>query len=500
MKMIASFPMILAAVLITGCQKDPIIETEVVYETRQIHVDNPEDQVLSPFVAPGFEEGHANPVVTDGAAYLFDNGTAGIPSVYIKVSAEQWNKLLLAYDKNNRTNETVHADMSFVKGEEATVVRDVALSIKGNTSRRRPEGSSGSLHQSENPNWHHAHFGLSLNKYVEGNAIGGVRKLVLKWFKDDGNYVREMYSYDLFRRFGVWTGPEDVYAKVYIQVGKDLEPAYFGIYQMYEPYDQAYLDRRTDRFGAADGNLWECRYGGKLTPETLPGIKHIDEAGALYELNVTTGGFDKAKAQFTDFITNLNALEGSQFHDWIGSHMDVDLLLKTYAVNVGVGMWDDYWNNAGNNTFLYFNSQSATDYHVYLLPHDYDNTLGTTSAVGAQTDAVTHNPYEWGPTDVTQSPLVNKILAFDDYRAIYTKYLLELASEGGLLTYESSMQRIGKWQEMVAVYIANDTGEDMKLIDVPASWGNHPEYRVVEDGEKNFFRVKTASLLYWTAQ
>ncbi|MBR6932314.1 MAG: site-2 protease family protein, partial [Bacteroidales bacterium] len=109
------------------------------------------------------------------------------------------------------------------------------------------------------------------------------------------------------------------------------------------------------------------------------------------------------------------ALEGSQFHDWIGSHMDVDLFLKTYAVNVGVGMWDDYWNNAGNNTFLYFNSQSATDYHVYLLPHDYDNTLGTTSAVGAQTDAVTHNPYEWGPTDVTQSPLVNKILAFDDY-------------------------------------------------------------------------------------
>ena len=135
MKMIASFPMILAAVLITGCQKDPIIETEVVYETRQIHVDNPEDQVLSPFVAPGFEEGHANPVVTDGAAYLFDNGTAGIPSVYIKVSAEQWNKLLLAYDKNNRTNETVHADMSllctllgrYLAKVSAVMVRSVSM-------------------------------------------------------------------------------------------------------------------------------------------------------------------------------------------------------------------------------------------------------------------------------------------------------------------------------------------------------------------------------------
>ena len=176
--------------------------------------------------------------------------------------------------------------------------------------------------------------------------------------------------------------------------------------------------------------------------------------------------------------------------------MDVDLFLKTYAVNVGIGMWDEYWNNAGNNTFLYFNSRSATDYKVYLLPHDYDNTLGTTSAVGAQTDAVTHNPYAWGPTDVSVSPLMNKILSFDDYKAIYTGYLRDLAT--GLLTYESSIQRISRWQGMISVLIANDTGEDMKLRDVPASWGNHPEYRVVEDGETNFFRAKCASLLEWT--
>ena len=453
----------------------------------------------SPSPVPGFERGHVNPPVADGAAYLFDNGTAGLPSVYLKVDVDEWNRLLLAFDRDRKTRGSVHTDLSFVKGKEATVVRDVALSIKGNTSRRRPEGTAGLLHRRDSADWHHCHFGVSLDQYRTGQMVGGVRKLVLKWFKDDGNYVREMYSYDLFRRFGVWTGPEDVYVKVYVYVDGDAAPAYFGVYQMYEPYDKAYLDRRADRFGTADGNLWACNYGSNLTAATIPAIQEEDVPGALYELASSSTGIEAARVQLTDFIEGLATLEGPAFHDWIGRHMDLDLFLKTYAVYAGIGMWDDYWNNNGNNLYLYVDSPSAGDYRVYMLPHDFDNTLGTTSAVGAQTDAVTQDPYHWGPADITRIPLVNKILAFDDYRAVYTRYLRELAGEGGLLTYESSIARITAWQDLIRDAVANDTGEDMELVDVPAYWGNHPEYRVVEDGPANFFRVKTASLLEWTA-
>ncbi len=482
-----------ALALAAGCEKDKVVE-----EVREVIVPAPEDTVISPSVPPGFEDGHINPTVTDGVTYMFDNTTTGVPSVYIKVSEDEWNTLLLAFDKNSRTRENVHADLSYVKGNESFAVRDIALSIKGNTSRRRPEGVSGQLHKSNGANWHHAHFGISLDKYDSGNNIGGVRKLVLKWFKDDSNYVRELYSYDLFRRFGVWTGPEDVYVKVFIQVGKDLEPAYFGIYQMYEPYDKPYLERRASSFGSAEGNLWSCNYGARLTPATIPYIMEEDGEGAIYELASSSTGLDGAKAQLSDFITNLNTLTGDTFHDWIGSHMDVDLFLKTYSVYAGIGMWDDYWNNGGNNVYLYVNSTSATDYQVYMLPHDFDNTLGTTSAVGVQTDAVTQDPYHWGTSDVSVAPLVNKILAFDDYKAIYTKYLRELASDGGLLTYDSSIARINAWQSLIKDLVDNDTHEDTSLVDVPASWGNHPEYRVIEDGDNNFFRVKTASILKWT--
>ena len=75
-------------------------------------------------------------------------------------------------------------------------------------------------------------------------------------------------------------------------------------------------------------------------------------------------------------------------------------------------------------------------------------------------------------------------------------YLRELVDEDNdLMHYVAAMERIQAWQAMVAPYIANDTNEDMELGDRPASWGNHPEYRLLDpDPDVNFFRIKAASI------
>ena len=49
--------------------------------------------------------------------------------------------------------------------------------------------------------------------------------------------------------------------------------------------------------------------------------------------------------------------------------MDIPLFLKTYAVNLVVGMWDDYWAN-GNNFYFYF----APNGKAYFIPYDYYKT------------------------------------------------------------------------------------------------------------------------------
>ena len=69
---------------------------------------------------------------------------------------------------------------------------------------------------------------------------------------------------------------------------------------------------------------------------------------------------------------------------------------------------------------------------------------------------------------------------------------LDLVDENNaLFYYTASIQRIENWQMQIKDYVSNDTGEDCIIKDVPASWGNHGEYRLLETGSNNFFQVKT---------
>ena len=73
-------------------------------------------------------------------------------------------------------------------------------------------------------------------------------------------------------------------------------------------------------------------------------------------------------------------------------------------------------------------------------------------------------------------------------------YLKELVSPSNdLLHIDASQARIRAWHAMIAPYVANDTGQDMEIKDEPASWGNHSEYRLL-DNNNNFFIRKRESI------
>ena len=190
-------------------------------------------------------------------------------------------------------------------------------------------------------------------------------------------------------------------------------------------------------------------------------------------------------------MNKINNLSDNEFYTWIQQATDVDLLLKTYAVNVAVGMWDDYWNNA-NNYYLYFNNTGLTGYKFYFIPYDYDNTLGTSLRCGNQDDAGRQDPLHWG---VDNNRLIARILKFNDFKAIYIKHLKFLVANGNAMMDRSTAQmRIRIWQSKIADYIDNDTGEDTYIEDKPASWGNHSEYNLLKNNNDNFFTVKAASI------
>ena len=431
--------------------------------------------------------------VKQGYDYVWDDEV--IPEVHINVSLDEWNRLLALYDANAYTTQYVKANLTFVKEGETTVIDNVGLRLKGNTSRRRPEGWHGQTHERDNTSWHHAHFGLNLRKYVDDDdhTIQGVRKLHLKWFKDDPIYAREMFCYDLFRRAGVWTAMRDCYCRLWIHVEGDSKEAYYGVYEMMEPIDKRYLKDRKERFGSSNGYLWKCRNGAAGLNNPNGDIWYDDDTDDrhAYTLKTQTEEFDHARTQLVDFMDKVCHLNDSEFYSWIQQVTDVDLLLKTYAVNVAVGMWDDYWNNA-NNYYLYFNGKELTGYKFYIIPYDYDNTLGTTLKTGVQDDAGRQNPLKWGSDN---NPLIARMLKFSAFRDKYVTYLKELVASGnGLMDRISSQARIRAWHARIGQYIMNDTGEDMTIEDKPAPWGNHGEYNLLKINNDNFFTVKAASI------
>jgi len=432
--------------------------------------------------------------VPNAAEYLFDD--TQLPRLSVSVNEAEWNRLLQLYDKDSRTHAYVKCDKLVLDRGDATYrCENAGLRLRGQTSRRRPEGSSGQRHQSTGTNWHHVHFGLNCRSFADTGDIAGIRRINLKYAKEDPSYIREHYCMDLLDRYGVWTAPKSSWCRLYLYVGND-SPAYYGVYLMTESIDKQFIKRRP-QFGPEKGWLWKCAWGANLRDKDDWRFHQDDDSSNTYAYELKDddpANFGPAKAQLKDFITRLNTLKGADFYNWIQEVCDVDLLLKMYAALVAVGHWDDYWNDM-NNFYLYFNSQDPQHYKVYMLPYDFDNTLGTSHYCGVQSDSGRQDPYHWG---LEECVLLYKILAVTDFRNKYTAYLRDFSTVDNPFTGQvASASRIHTWQDLIGPFLKNDTGEDQALRDVPASWGNHPEYRLLEASSKNWFKVKAASIASW---
>ena len=473
-------------------------------ETEQ---PNEPEYVPGPYEVAPYPEGAftAESLGHKGISYIWDESY--IPEITIRMTVDEWNKLLNRFDEFEKNVDYFHADITFKKGDEETVFENAGVRLRGNTSRRRPEGNYGEQHNAENPNWHHCHFGINFRKFVKDDKheLYGIRKLNLKWFKDDSCYARELYCYNLFRRYGIWTSAFSSYCRVWVHIEGDEKPAYFGVYNMIEPIDDKYVSRRLKgMYESNKGNLWKCTYGVGGPADLKTGMyNYVDEYNTnkfnwdqdngvnyTYEFKGDEADFADAKSQLINFMKNLNGKTGEELHSWLSKVFDMEFLLKTYAVNIAVGMWDGHWGN-GNNYYLYFNSLDKSNYKVFLIPYDYDNTLGTSIEIGEHKDAAKQDPYKWGSVGI----LMEKVLEFDDFRKIYKDALKELVNPGNdLFQMTRSVNRIKLWQKNIEPFISNDTGEDMIIKDRPASWGRVGDYRVMDTGSSNFFKVKAQTI------
>ncbi len=294
------------------------------------------------------------------------------------------------------SNTYFHADFVYDDGASSDTLLNIGFRLRGNTSRNAAKKS----------------FKISFNQFQTGRAYQGAKSLNLNSEHNDPTMVREKLFYDIWKRAGM-PPRRTSFAKLYIN------GLYFGIYTNIEEIDKSWVQRAYSNNG---GNIYKCTYPADLNyVSNDPNYyKSLGGANRVYDLQTNTVADD-----YTDLAnliaalnTPINAQNDSLFLQKIDTILNVETVLKAFAIDVATGNWDDYFYNK-NNFFLYKNTATR---RFEMITYDTDNTLGID---WINKDWATRSCNSWLPSSAAEKrPLIKRLLAVPAYNQRY-KVLLD---------------------------------------------------------------------------
>jgi len=456
----------------TGCDKK---------ETPIEVISEPEIKTSADWAVPQLP-------LLDPAVESFFNPLSVI-EIHLAFSESEWNSMLHDYDHNKR-NEMYRMASCTVSGNGINLsFPAVAVRLRGNTSRTRPEIGTGN-HLPENK-LVRVHYKIKFNHtfdkdeaaygapsvdipkntaYKTQQLFTNVSSLNLKYNRDDPTYIREAVSYDIYRKFGIEV-VKSTFGKLYIKIGNEAE-RYLGVYFAFEDIDKTWIRKRFNGlestlfkclwqdYGPADlatpdndGSLLTGRIGEELTD---PASNAIFTSGfrayhPSYDLK------EDPDATGVNAINSLmNLLIGNPTKEQLEAAIDVQSLLRAFAVNVMIGMSDDYWRG-GNNYYMYRNPLKNNRWS--FLPYDNDRSFGI-NTFGSETS--TSSVLNWGVNSGTKcNPvLINRILAIPQFKEDYRAYLKYLVDQN-YFTEATVISRMKEMQAVISPFISGyDIGTD----------------------------------------
>ena len=330
-----------------------------------------------------------------------------VSSIYILMPEDSVTELYA-----NLENELYyHATFIFDDGLTTDTVENIGFRLRGNTSLYSAKKS----------------FKVSFNAFSDGGKYEGVEKLNLLGMHNDPTMVREKLYFDTYNAFGL-PGRRSNFVRVYVN------ETYAGVYTNIEHVDENYIQ---SRYGNNEGNLFKCTWPADLQWRGNNPSDYLDDG---YEWTINEDNPYGNIQDLIHLIDVINNTSDSEFPCALEAVFDVQQFLKTYALDIAAGHWDNYAGNI-NNFYLYYNMASG---RYEFLSYDADNSFGV-DWLGF--DWTEKNIYDW-PTGWYYVPLVERLLAVDSYRADFTYYLQQL-QEGPLHT-DSVAGKVLAWRDLIA--------------------------------------------------
>lgn len=354
------------------------------------------------------------------AARLFDSGR--VHTVDLRV--EDWAQFIA-----DAPEEAYVPCTAVIDGEE---FYQVGLRAKGNNSLRLTEEYGLSRYSLK----------LEFDHYVDGGNYHGLDKFSLDASFQDNSYLKTYLVYDMMAFMEV---PAPLCSYTWVTVNG--RP--WGLFLAIEEPEEAFARRN---FGPDYGQLYKPDYRSLNAENADVALRYIGDDPDLYPNLFDNAKFDVDAADRARLIEALRVLSTGENLD---TAVNVDQVLRYFAVQVFVMNWDSYLGHTGHNYFLYEENGMLS-----ILPWDYNLAFGT-YALGMTDPIRDPNVLLNWPVNtpargevMLERPLYHNLMKNDDYFARYHAYFNQLLSE----YFESGRYEvvIRQTQAMIAPYVEAD--------------------------------------------
>jgi hypothetical protein len=258
---------------------------------------------------------------------------------------------------------------------------------------------------------------IEFNEFVRGQRYDGLKEINLANAFQDPTMMHDHLSYKILRDFNL-PASRTSYANVYIN--DDL----WSLYVLVEQVGPKFLD---EHFGDNNGNLYKAIDSD---------LKYLGMNDSLYKLQ-----FEKKSNESIDDwsdLINLTKTIRDTHIDTINKIFNVELFLKTLAIDVSLNNWDSYFD-AGRNFYLYNDTITKKfqwipwDYNLAFSKEEYDILLQDTR---------------------TRKPLILKCFNNPDWKKKYFDYLCDVNSN--IMTLDHIEDFIDDTKTLISTSVAND--------------------------------------------
>lgn len=296
-----------------------------------------------------------------------------VQTVHLQIADDDMRRMLAALPKR------IYVPASFQWRDVS--VEKVAVRFKGNSSSQPNQG-------------HKRSFLVKFNEYDDESRFFGLRRVSFDNGVQFGSLFSEPIITDILRSEGIKTHRCN-YAKVY------LNEKYQGVYVNVERIDESFIE---NHLPDANGALFKVDEGG-------PGcnLQFMGDDPAAYKktFEPKSDAAKEARSRLVEFIRVINQSPPSEFAATIESKLEVEDFLRTTAIMLFSGAFDQLTGWNPHNYYLYHDAEH--DRWRYL-PWDLD--VGFSETAFGRIRVLDHWHAAWPvPASGAPNPLLERIIA-----------------------------------------------------------------------------------------